>query len=148
MSGEPFLIRQVVVFLDKGPGNLAKLTRHLSAKGINLRALSVSEKGDFGTARIVVPDPDKCIEVLQEAGYHHRENDVLAIEVADRPGGMADALDIIAGENLNVEYIYCMIDARRGLAGLILRTSDLAKTIAILTAKGIKLLTPDDITPL
>ncbi|MBN1690547.1 MAG: amino acid-binding protein [Dehalococcoidia bacterium] len=148
MAGEPFFIRQIVVFMDKGPGNLAKLTRHLSARGINLRALSVSEKGDFGTARIVVPDPDNCIEVLKEAGYHYRENDVLAVEVADQPGGMADVLDVIAGENLNVDYIYCMIDARRGLAGVILRTSDLLKTIAALQAKGVKLLTQQEITPL
>ena len=148
MTEQSFLIRQVSVFLDNKTGSLAKMSRHLADKGINLRALSVSEARDFGTVRLIVPDPDKCIHVLKEADYHFSETDVLAIEVADRPGGMADVLEIIAGEHLNVEYIYSMIETRAGLAAVVLRTGDPIKTSAALRAKGVKLLATEDITTL
>jgi hypothetical protein len=146
MSEQSFLIRQISVFLDNKIGSLAKMSKHLADRGINLRALSVSETRDFGAARLIVPDPDKCIQALKEAGYHFSETDVLVIEVADSPGGMAAVLEIIAAEHLNVEYIYSMVRAKAGQAAVVLRASDAVKTCAALRAKGVKLLTLEDAT--
>lgn len=148
MADQSFVVRQISVFLDNRPGSLAKMARHLADKGINLRALSLAETRDFGTARLVVLDPDKCMQALKEAEYHFIETDVLAIEVADRPGGMADALEIITGEQLDVEYIYSMVSTKAGFAIVILRVSDPDKACAALNAKGIKLLTIEDIAAL
>jgi hypothetical protein len=147
MVEQAFVIRQISVFLDNKPGSLAKMARALADKGINLRALSLTETRDFGTARIVVLEPDKCIEALT-GEYHFIETDVLAIEVADKPGGMADVLEIIDGEHLNVEYIYSMVRTKAGLAVVVLRVNDPAKACAALKAKGVKLLTLKDIASL
>jgi hypothetical protein len=127
---------------------LARMARNLANKGINLRALSLAETRDFGTARLVVLDPDKCIQSLKEARYHFIETDVLAIEVADKPGGMADVLEIIDGEHLNVEYIYSMVRTQEGFAVVILRVNDPAKAVAALKAKAVMLLTLKDIASL
>lgn len=148
MAEKSFLVRQISIFMSDKPGSLAKITRHLAAHGINLRGISLIPAHDYSTARIVVPDPDKCIEVLKKANYRYSETDVLAIEVADRVGGFADVLEIIAREHLNVDYIYSLIDPRKGLAGAILHTNDLEKTIDVLKAKGVRMLTPGDIASL
>jgi len=147
MVEKAFVIRQISVFLDNKPGSLAKMARILADKGINLRALSLTETRDFGTARIVVLDPDDCMAALK-GEYHFIETDVLAIEVADKPGGMADVLEIIDGEHLNVEYIYSMVRTKAGLAVVVLRVNDPAKACAALKAKGVKLLTLKDIASL
>jgi hypothetical protein len=147
MVEQAFVIRQISIFLDNRPGSLAKMARTLADKGINLRALSLTETRDFGTVRIVVIDPDKCMEALK-GEYHFIETDVLAIEVADKPGGMADVLEIIDSEHLNVEYIYSMVSTRAGLAIVILRVNDPDKAIAALKAKGVNLLTLKDIASL
>ena len=147
MVKESFLVRQISVLIDNKPGSLAKMTRHLAAKGVNLRALSLNETREFSTARIIVHDPDKCMDILKKAGYHFSETYVLVIAVSDRVGGIADMLEIIAGENINVDYAYSLVDAGIGLAGVILRTSDPLKTGSALKAKGVKLLGPEDITP-
>jgi hypothetical protein len=143
-----FVIRQISVFLDNRPGSLARLARNLADKGINLRALSLAETRDFGTARLVVLDPDKCIQALKDAQYHFIETDVLAIEVADKPGGMADVLEIIDGEQVNVEYIYSMVSTKEGFAIVILRVNDADKAGAALKRQGVKLLTLKDIASL
>jgi len=148
MAEQSFVIRQISVFLDNRPGSLAKMARQLADKGINLRALSLAETRDFGTARMVVLDPDRCLQALKEAEYHFIETDVLAIGVADRPGGMADVLEIITNEQLNVEYIYSMVSTKEGFAIVILRVSDPDKACVALKAKGVKLLTLKDIADL
>lgn len=146
MEEQHFIVRQISVFLDNKPGSLARMARKLADKHINLRALSLAETRDFGTARMVVRDPDKCIKALSDADYHFIETDVLAIAVADLPGGMAEVLEIIEGELLNVEYIYSMVTTLEGSAVVIVRVNDPFKAGAALKAKGVKLLAPEDIS--
>jgi len=145
MEKESFLVRQISVFLDNKPGSLAKMARHLAAKGVNLRAVSLIESREFSTARIIVHDPDRCMEILNKAGYRYSETYVLVIAVSDTVGGMADMLEIIAGEDVNVDYAYSLVDAGRGVAGVILRTSDPLKAGLALKAKGVRLLGPAEI---
>lgn len=148
MVEQSFVVRQISVFLENRPGSLAQMARQLADKGINLRALSLAATRDFGTARLVVLDPDRCLQALKEAEYHFIETDVLAIEVADRPGGMADVLEIITAEQLDVEYIYSMVSTKEGIAIVILRVNDPLKACIALNSKGVKLLTLKDIAAL
>ena len=140
-----YIIRQISVFIDNRPATLAEMTRALADRNINLRALSLAETRDFGTTRIIVADVDACIEVLKGAGYHFIETDVLTVEVADRPGGMADVLECIAIEHISVEYAYAMIEKREGSAVIILRVDNPGKAIMALRKKNIRLLTGEDI---
>jgi hypothetical protein len=121
------------------------MTRSLADENINLRALSLAETRDFGTTRIIVADVDTCSEVLKEAGYHFIETDVLAVEVVDRPGGMADVLECIAIEHISVEYAYAMIEKREGSAVIILRVDNIEKAIMALRKRNIRLLTREDV---
>ena len=145
MKEQNYIIRQISVFIDNRPATLSGMARRLADHNINLRALSLAETRDFGTTRIIVADVDGCIKVLKEAGYHFIESDVLAVEVADRPGGMADVLECIAHEHISVEYAYAMIEKREGSAVIILRVDNLGKVIIALRKKNIRLLTREDV---
>jgi len=148
MVEQSFIVRQISIFLDNRPGSLALMARRLADAGINLRALSLAETRDFGTARIVVANPEVCKGALKGTDFHSVETEVLAIEVADRPGGMADVLEIIAQEHLDVEYIYAMAVSREGSAIVIVRVNDPPKAVAALQAKGVRLFTQGDIAAL
>ena len=145
MKDKNYIIRQISVFIDNQPATLAEMTRALADRNINLRAFSLAETRDFGTTRIIVADVDACIEVLKGAGYHFIETDVLAVEVADRPGGMADVLECIASEHISVEYAYAMTEKREGSAVIILRVDNPGKAIMALRKKNIRLLTRENI---
>jgi hypothetical protein len=145
MKDKNYIIRQISVFIDNRPATLVEMTRALADRNINLRALSLAETRDFGTTRIIVADVDACVEVLKAAGYHFIETDVLAVEVADRPGGMADVLECIANEHIGVEYAYAMIEKREGSAVVILRVDNTGKAIMALRKKNIRLLAREDI---
>jgi hypothetical protein len=145
MKDKNYTIRQISVFIDNRPASLSEMTRSLADENINLRALSLAETRDFGTTRIIVADVDTCSEVLKEAGYHFIETDVLAVEVVDRPGGMADVLECIAIEHISVEYAYAMIEKREGSAVIILRVDNTGKAIMALRKRNIRLLTREDV---
>lgn len=140
MKEKEFIVRQISVFLDNRPGSLAEMARYLANKNINLRALSLAETRDFGAARLIVADTANCVRALREGGYNFMETDVLAVEVADRPGGMADVLKIIADEQINLEYVYATVGRITESAVIILRVEDPGKAGIILRAKGVKVL--------
>ena len=145
MKDKNHIIPQISVFIDNRPASLAEMTRRIADRNINLRALSLAETREFGTTRIIVADVDACSEVLRQAGYHFIETDVLAVEVADRPGGMADVLECIAAEHISVEYAYAMIEKREGSAVIILRVDNIGKAIMTLRKRNFRLLTREDI---
>lgn len=145
MKDKNYVIRQISVFIDNKPATLAGMARCLAEKDINLRALSLAETRDFGTARIIVADPDQCIEVLKKNGYHLMENNVLAIEVIDRPGGMADILDFIAQDHISVEYAYAMLEKRNDSAVIILRVDNTERAIMTLRKNKVHILTREEV---
>jgi hypothetical protein len=145
MTDNNYNIRQLSVFIDNRLASLSEMARLLADRNINLRAFSLSESRDFGTVRIIVADVEACCEALKAAGYHFIEADVLAVEVADRPGGMADVLECIASEHINVEYAYAMIEKRGESAVIILRVDNSGKAVMALLKKNIRLLAGEDI---
>ena len=62
-------IRQISVFLENKPGKLYELTGLLAREGIDMRALSIAEATDFGIARIITGDAQKCALVLREGQF-------------------------------------------------------------------------------
>ncbi|MEW5736743.1 MAG: hypothetical protein AB1921_18005 [Thermodesulfobacteriota bacterium] len=146
MKEKEFLVPQLSVFIENRLSSLAKLTRCIANRNINLRGFSLAESREFGAARIIVSDVVSCREVLQAAGYHFVETDVLAVAVSDRPGGMADVLEGLAAEQVNVEYAYAMIDKHLESAIIILRVPDPLKVVMILRKTNVRLLTWKDVT--
>ncbi len=140
-----FLIRQISVFLENRPGSLAEVTRYLADQGVNLRAMTIAESRDFGTIRIIASDQEACAEALRKEGYPYNEVDVLAAEVSDRPGGMADLTEIIAREGMNIEYGYGMVEKKEGSAIIVLRVDDPYRASVVLQGKGVRLLSVEEV---
>jgi hypothetical protein len=71
--------------------------------------------------------------------------EVLAVEVADRPGGLADVLEALDGTGINIEYMYAFPNLCRDQAILIFRFADLDAAIARLQTAGINLLASEEL---
>ncbi len=141
-------ITQLSVFLTNRAGVLAELTRYLGANGVNIRALSVAESRDFGVIRMIVPDPSHVAELLGKKRYNIQKVDVLALRVADEPGGLGKALRLLADENLNVDYLYTFLDKLGDQAVVILRVDNLDFAKTVLVRNGFKLLSQEDVVKL
>ncbi len=141
-------LMQISVFLENRPGVLAELTALLGERGINIRALSIAESRDFGVVRMIVPDPAAAAALLDEKGYSMQVVEVLAVEVADEPGGLAKALRVLAEERLNVDYLYTFMNKLSENAVIVLRIDNIDYARSVLSKKGFKLLLQEDFSRL
>ena len=83
-------IHQLSLFLENKPGHLVEPCRLLADAGINIRTLSVADTQQFGILRMIVSDWQKATAILKDAGCVVNVTEVLAVEVPDRPGGLAE----------------------------------------------------------
>lgn len=103
------MIEQVSVFLENSTGRLAQLTRVLGNAGIDMHALMIADTEEFGVVRIICDRPGFAQSLLDESGFGVSLTHVTAVEIPDRPGGLADVLEALAAGGVNVEYAYCYV---------------------------------------
>ncbi|MFA5073023.1 MAG: ACT domain-containing protein [Nitrospirota bacterium] len=139
-------IKQISVFIGNKKGRLAEVTAVLEQANIDIRALSLAETADFGMLRMIVNDPRTCLQILRENAFAVQETEVIAVEVEDKPGGLHAILKIMDENNINIEYIYAMIEKRKNAAAIIFRVEDNRKAISVLEKHGIGLIDSDSIT--
>ena len=133
------LIKQMSVFVENTTGRLAQLTRVLGNDGIAIKASCIADTVDFGILRCIVDDPEEATRVLKEHGFTASITEVIAVELEDRPGGFADVLEILAKENIGVNYIYSTIRSKEGAAIIVLQVEDPQKAIDVLLSNNVKL---------
>ncbi|WP_304431991.1 acetolactate synthase [Acutalibacter muris] len=140
-------VNQISVFLENRPGTLTNMTALLAENGIDMRALSLAETNDFGIVRIIVDDVYKAATVLKDGGFVHKLTPVLAVLIPDEPGGLHRVLEVLTGAEINVEYMYAFLGGGDvDHAYMIFRVQDTKAAGAALAAKGIKLVSQDNIS--
>ena len=133
-------LNQLSVFSENKPGHMIAPCRLLAREGINIRALSVADTQRYGILRMIVSDWERARLLLEGAGSVVKITEVLAVEVPDRPGGLADVLEAFQGSAVNIEYMYAFPFARGEKAVLIFRFDQPDAAIGLLQAKGINVL--------
>ena len=132
------IIKQISVFLENVSGRLAEVTKILATGEVNLRAMTIADTADFGILRIIAADPDKAAKLLSEAGFMAKQTDVLAVEVEDRPGGLAHVMEVFSKNNINIEYMYASLDRSKDKAVIIIKVEDAQKGVKIVEENGLK----------
>lgn len=136
------MIDQLTVFLENTKGRLTSLCRALGDADIQMHSLALADTTDYGIARIICDDPKGAVAAISEAGFTANLTKVVAVEVPDVPGGLADVLDVLDAAGLNIEYSYCFADAREG-ATVAFKVD--AAAIGALEGAGFKVLHPEDL---
>lgn len=130
-------VKQISVFIENKTGKLAEVTRYIADNNVNLKALSVADTHDFGILRIICEDHDSALNVLKDGGYVTAETEVLAVEIPDRPGALAEILEILVKADIAVEYTYAFLSVKNiGHAYMIFRVDDNAAASAVLVESG------------
>ncbi len=133
-------VPQVSVFLENRRGRLHEACQILTKAQVNLITLSLADTADFGVMRIIVAEPNKAVEVLKANSFIATVNDVLAIEVPDRPGGLSEILEVLDAGQINIEYIYAFAQSNKDRAVLVFRLTDVDAAIEVLQQAGINIL--------
>ena len=138
-------VEQISIFVENKSGRLAEVTAILAKKGINIRAMSLADTADFGILRLIVNNTEKTVSLLKENGFTVARNEVVAVQVSDRPGSLAEILGALQGKAINVEYMYAFTQKSEGNAVLIFRFDEIDKAVDSLQKIGVKLLSGEEI---
>ncbi|MGE5173870.1 MAG: ACT domain-containing protein [Betaproteobacteria bacterium] len=138
-------VEQISIFLENKSGRLAEVTDVLAKNGINIRALSLADTADFGILRLIVNDLEKTKKILKANGFTVSQNEVVAVEVPDLPGGLAGILRALQGKGINVEYMYAFVQKTEGNAVLIFRFDEIERAIDTLRNADIRILKGDEV---
>jgi len=137
---------QISVFLENKSGRLAEVASALAEASINIRALSLAETIDYGVLRLIVDKPAAARKALSEAGFTVTETEVVAVEMPDRPGGLAGIVDLVTQSGLNIEYLYAFVGQRGENAVVIFRIDDVKAAVAALQQGGARILSADELS--
>ena len=137
---------QISVFLENKSGRLSEVTHALAEAGVNVRALSLAETIDYGVLRLIVDKPSEAKRALNAAGFTVTETEVIAVEMPDRPGGLAGIVDLLTQRDLNIEYLYAFVGQRGENAIVIFRMDDVSAAISALQEGGARILSADELS--
>ena len=139
------MIQQITAFIENRPGRLTDILKVLAEHQIDLNGISVADSSDFGLFRMILSDPEKGQQVLQQNGYIVKSSEVLAIDVRDTPGGLLHALESLSQQNINVQYMYAFGTKRSAHAMIILKTDENQRAANTLLQSNVEVLSLEEV---
>ena len=137
--------QQVSVFAENKPGKIDRITTVLEEKNINIRAITISDSGDYGIIKLLLDRPAEGCQALKEDGIAATLKDIVAVKIADKPGGLHRASSILAKKNINVEDAYGFTISGGNEAVFVFQVDDVRATGKILKNEGFSILEDNEL---
>ncbi len=126
------IVKQLTILVENKPGALVDICSSLAMKKINIFAFSVADTIDTALLRMVVSDPLGAKAILKDSGHTVLENDVLMMDMPNRPGALAESAKQLSKARINIEYAYGSVGVEEGRGIGIFWVSDLKKASEII----------------
>ena len=94
------------VKLEDRPGALGEIASALGAKGINLRAVHGYVEEGQGRLCLVVDKLAAANKVLAARGLRAEEEEIVEVQLADRPGTMGEVAQTLGAAGINIRYVF------------------------------------------
>jgi hypothetical protein len=93
--------------IENPPGALAQVAAAISDAGVNLAAATCIGRGERAELHILVPHAEAARHALAISHVAvTREREVVVVDVADRPGVLADLTRKIARAGVDLDLVY------------------------------------------
>ena len=102
--GEAALI-QLDVDLPDRPGELGKLTALLGDARINIDAMSANSGAGHSYVSMLVDQPTKARQLLDQAGYRSSTRTVIVVRLPDHPGALAELALRLGSAGVDIESV-------------------------------------------
>lgn len=117
---------QVSIFLENKLGRLKKVTALLKQEKINIRSIHLNHTANgWGILNLVVSDPQRALELLNEGGMSAALREIVVVRMADTPGGLDDLLDGISRAGVNFTNAYGRVVDNGGSAYFVIDIQDI-----------------------
>ncbi|MBR6024316.1 MAG: acetolactate synthase [Methanobrevibacter sp.] len=138
-------IKQLSIFLQNRMGSLAKPLEVLTVADVNIRAMCMADTSEFGILRLVVDNPEKGKEALEQNNFLVKMTEIIGVEMNDAPGGLTSVLNTIKDNNIDLEYLYAFTHDKKDKAILLLHTDDIDRLINVLNENNITIVPSEEV---
>jgi hypothetical protein len=136
---------QVSVFAENKPGKISRVTEVLSKNNINIRAITISDSGDYGIIKLLLDKPAEGNECLKNEGITSTLKDIVAIIIDDTPGGLHKAASLLSSHSINVEDAYGFTIREKNQAVFVFQVEDVPQTEKLLKDAGFKIISDKEL---
>ncbi|NCC51471.1 MAG: ACT domain-containing protein [Spartobacteria bacterium] len=139
------MAKQLNIFIENKPGRIESVTGTLYEANINVRAIEIQDRGDFGIMKLLVDDPQKAYLALSDLGLAVALRDVLAIIIEDKPGGLHKLAKLFTKANINMidAYGFVIDSSREGI--WCVEVEDYEATRSLVEENGFKILSEQEL---
>jgi len=100
------MAKDAIVRINNQPGALARVTKSVGDKGINIEAIIATVEGADAVVHLVTSDHQRTINTLHERQLEVQETKVVVVEALHRPGLLQHITEKLARENMDLFYLY------------------------------------------
>lgn len=137
-------VRQFNVFVENRVGGLLDVVRRFETTDNHIVALTVVDSADCAIIRIVLSDPERALEIFQQANLPVTESDLLVVQLPEGAQPVLQICKALLVAEINIHYAYPILVGPRGHAALALHVDDHETGVNTLTAKGFTVFTEND----
>jgi hypothetical protein len=133
------IAKQLTVLTENSARRMGSVISHLSNEGIDIRAHCFVDNGDANCKlRMIVSQSDKATAILQDQRFAVVANNVVVVEVDDKPGGLSRILSMLATEDIRIAYSYIAVSETPDTALMVFHFSDNTRAARLLQENGLK----------
>ena len=136
---------QLSVFAENKPGKIEKITKILSEGEINIRAVTISDAGDYGIIKLLVDNPQLANDLLKAENIAVTLKEIIAVRLEDKIGGLYEISSALTRNNINVDDSYGFITSPKKEAVFIFQIADITRAENILKQEGFYLLSDSEV---
>ncbi len=141
------MAKQLTIFVENRAGRLKSITESLRNSGIDIRAFTIQDRGEFGLLKLIVDKPSDAYLALADLGCACALKDILAVSVPDQPGNFHRLAATLADHGISVAdaYGFVLQPHKTGVACMEMDAAQMAKARQIVTEAGFKVLEDEEL---
>ena len=114
---------RVVIMAENNIGTIASIAGILAEEGVNLNSIATENDGQHGVLIINTDQTDHALGILNQADFKAVSDEAVLVQLADRPGALAEVADELRSAGLNIRTFH-IIERRGGYATAAVTTDD------------------------
>jgi hypothetical protein len=134
------MAKEVNVFVENRPGRLRSVAEVLAASKINVRTMTLQDRGEYGLMKLIVDKPEAAQLALADKGFACAVKEILAIALDDKPGSFLKLTELFSQHNINILDAYGFVIESNKQAVFCVEVKDTPAIKTILKKEGFKVL--------
>jgi hypothetical protein len=124
--------KELVLRTANDSNELARLSKLVAEKGVNILAMSCWEEGAEAVIRLVTDDMLRTTDVLKENSYDPEEKDVVLVDAAHTPGILRHITDVLAKNRIGLSHLFASANINQDECLVVLNSSDNEHAVVLL----------------